>query len=50
MRKLINKLICLFRGHKWKLKWRNEYSDGVLIQSYPSIKCARCGKIKEELI
>lgn len=50
IKKFFKRIECLFRGHEWKLRWRNEYEGKCLIQSYPSIKCARCGKTKEERV
>ena len=47
MKKLINRLICLFRGHKWK--WIEEWYLGQSkIRHFH--ECDRCGKIKEDVI
>ena len=53
MRKLINHLICIFIGHKWKEHWRRKYIDPFNLDDafsidYTVTKCARCDKIKEE--
>lgn len=61
MKQLINRLICLFRGHEWKEDWNNEYmrvppqdilEDDEKFYKHlhtVALKCARCGKTKEEV-
>lgn len=49
MKKLINRLTCLFRGHEWKIHTIG-YWGGYGNIEYGNFKCARCGKIKEEVI
>lgn len=47
---MINRLICLCRGHKWKLEF---YHKRVLPdfhwEAFEYYKCTRCGKNKEEM-
>lgn len=55
MKKIINRLICLCRGHKWKgtyiTIWLDPFDLSDAIQSrLPYYKCTRCGKTKEEVI
>ena len=56
MRKLINRLICLFRGHDYDLAGMQFLGIGAGRKIYVGKrdevywKCARCGKIKEEII
>lgn len=48
MKRMINRLICLCRGHKWlETAFRIHYWSWTVETHY---KCARCGKIKEEFI
>lgn len=60
MKRLIKRLICLFRGHRWEdcnsyMKWRGTlYYDGA---GYRCQRCGKrsfykpsCGKIKEDVI
>lgn len=42
MKQLINRLICLAKGHEWKGIAGSD--DNLLCYEY---KCVRCGKIKE---
>lgn len=54
MKQLINRLICLVRGHEWKEHWRRKYIDPFNLDDafpidYTVTKCARCGKTKEEI-
>lgn len=46
--KLKNRLICLFKGHKWASWWGEGYD--FIIGERKIIQCNRCGKIKEERI
>lgn len=50
MKRLINRLICLIRGHRWQMEIHN-YNDGFdkhgKYYLTDLIKCTRCGKIKE---
>lgn len=44
--KLIKRLICLFKGHKWRIIGvtdKIDNNDGVALID----KCSRCGKIQE---
>lgn len=60
MKRLINRLICLFSGHRWRIDWGHKYmkqppqdiTPEELYKYYHigAWKCARCGKIKEEVI
>lgn len=46
MRKLINRLICLCKGHRWQIIGvtdKIDNNDGVSLID----KCSRCGKIEE---
>ena len=43
----INKLICLCKGHKWKGPYYLSDKWDMIEVEY---ECARCGKIKEEVI
>lgn len=46
MKQLINRLTCWCRGHKWK-------GHGISMNPedyYDYYDCARCGKIKEDVI
>lgn len=55
MKKLINRLVCLIRGHEWKKHWGTKYIDPYDIDdaievNYQVTKCTRCGKVKEEWV
>lgn len=55
MKRLINRSICLFRGHKWKHEGLAFIESDVIttsqLRKHPHIfKCTRCGKTKEEII
>jgi hypothetical protein len=48
---IMNKLICLLRGHKWKLLSEGNYSkDGVVISVDFYYKCDRCLSTKKSYI
>lgn len=50
MTKLINKFICLCRGHEWEETCnRIFHSRNGVKWHYIDNKCARCGRIKEEV-
>ena len=45
---MINRLICLFRGHKYeKIIEGGIIQKGIMWFDSDWYKCARCGKIKE---
>lgn len=47
MKKLINRLICLCRGHEW-ITWSSVFDKtGREIKEFT---CSRCGKIKKDKI
>lgn len=60
MKRLINRLICLFKGHKWDIDWTAKYmqippweSSREKLYKYlhtVCFECARCGKTKESVI
>lgn len=56
MKHLINRLICLCRGHEWKRGLKREPIidwDKCIIRQWKTYKyaiCTRCGKVKEEWI
>lgn len=41
--KILNKLICLFRGHKWEEIFKG-HTNYIKFS-----RCIKCGKIKDEL-
>lgn len=53
MKHLINRLICLCSGHKWKEHWRRKYIDpfnldDAIPRAVAYTCCKRCGKILKE--
>lgn len=51
MKKIFNRLICLFRGHKWDRIGKGFTTIGIVSEwPYYTYKCSRCGKTKEEVI
>ena len=49
MKHLINRLVCLLRGHEWEHKtWIGKFSGATYIDE--DLTCTRCGKVKEEWI
>lgn len=42
---MINRLVCLIRGHKWEHKTWIGKSGGAYIDE--DLTCTRCGKTKE---
>lgn len=48
MKRLINRLICLVRGHRWKFYKATQAVTPF--NGWALFKCARCGKTKEEFI
>lgn len=56
MKRLINRLVCLIRGHKWKRELKREPIidwDKCVIRQWKTHKytiCTRYGKVKEERI
>lgn len=51
MKRLINRLICLFKGHEWEPLWRPfavPYGRGLLNERVLTHRCTRCGKFKEK--
>lgn len=49
MTKLINRLVCLIRGHKWKY-YKPTQASNFFLHGWALFKCTRCGKEKEEWI
>ena len=54
MKRLINRLICLFRGHKWQKRWETTcYDPFGLDDAIPRqilfTRCKRCGKILKDV-
>lgn len=43
MKHLINRLICLFKGHKWEKRYKEYYKAYVIWT-----ECKKCGKILKE--
>lgn len=43
LKRLINRLICLVRGHKWEEIFKG-YTNYIKFS-----RCAKCGKTKEEV-
>lgn len=39
---MINRLVCLISGHKWKMTSHLRFRDGYVIKR----ECSRCGKEK----
>ena len=60
MKHLINQIKCLIRGHKWGfigkryeecMAFDKYYPNGIKYwQKILTLKCTRCGKVKEEEI
>lgn len=47
MKRLIKRLICLFRGHKWRRGM--DFWNPIAQRAGQFKVCARCGKTKEEI-
>lgn len=52
--KLIKRLICLIKGHKWEKRWERTYYDyygkgDVLPTTVIFTRCKRCGKILKDV-
>ena len=45
MKKLINRLICLWKGHEWEIKTFPYITGRIGIE-----ECGRCGKTKKDVI
>lgn len=50
MKHLINRIICLCRGHKWEYSLREYDKYGNLYPVLDKKQCSRCGKIKKETL
>lgn len=50
MKNLINRLICLIRGHEWYVKVVGDIRVGHDYKEEIIYKCTRCGKTKEVVI
>lgn len=47
--KIIKRLICLIKGHKWEVEFVKDY-DWIDYYGHYEEKCTRCGKTKEEIV
>lgn len=48
--KILKKLVCLRKGHKWEEIFNRTHTLDDLKWQIIESKCTRCGKTKEEVI